>query len=113
MGCLAPTVNLRPTTPPPPPPPGAALNLPPNLLKKTRQAGAAIKAKEQAARTQELTDSLSGGPPVVIPHVDVLEHLPAINTLLTGKQNAAIHSANFKYGAWLFLGRLAPYVIAW
>jgi hypothetical protein len=54
---------------------------------------------------------MSAGPQVVLPHVDVFEHLPPFSTLLTGKQNAVVHRANFKYGAWVWFVRLAPYMM--
>lgn len=42
---------------------------------------------------------MSDGPAVVLPVVDLHEYLPPITSLLTATQNAAIHKANFQYGA--------------
>lgn len=43
---------------------------------------------------------MSKAPPVFLPEVDLHEELPPISTLLSSQQNANIHRARTKYGAY-------------
>lgn len=75
------------------------MQLPAHLLQKSKRARGALKVVESAAAAASLRASMSDGAPVVLPHVNLHEHLPPISSLLTAQQNAAIHQANFRYGA--------------
>ena len=74
------------------------MQLPPHLQQKGKRARGALKVVESAAAAASLRASMSDGPPVVLPHVDLHEHLAPVSSLLSAQQNAAIHEANFRYG---------------